>query len=156
MGPMPKATMVEVLLDAEKKVLSALDNDLNTPQALAVIAELAKTANDVAMDIKKKGPISKHLDLRPVATFAAYALLKATAPLGLMQAKPDEYLRRTQERRLRIRALDPSEIDAKLAERAAARASKDFAKADAIRKDLLEKGIEVFDSATGSAWRVNP
>jgi cysteinyl-tRNA synthetase len=131
--------------DAPEKVLAALDNDLNTPQALAVLADLAKSANDLSKQKNKKAE----------AAAAAIALERATSPLGLMQSSPDAYLKRTQERRIRVRALDPAAIDAKLADRQAARAAKDFAKADAIRKELLEKGIEVLDSPTGSSWRVN-
>jgi cysteinyl-tRNA synthetase len=130
--------------DMPEKVLAALDNDLNTPQALAVLADLAKAANDISKQKNKKAE----------AAAAAIALEKATAPLGLMQSSPEAYMKRTQERRIKVRGLVPAEIDAKLADRQSARAAKDFARADAIRKELLEKGIEVLDSATGSSWRV--
>ena len=141
-GEAPAKTKLD---DAPEKVLAALDNDLNTPQALAVLADVAKSAND----------LSKQKNKRAEAAAAAIALKRATDPLGLMQSPPDAYVKRTQERRIRVRALDPAAIDAKLAERTAARSSKDFAKADAIRKELLERGIEVLDSAGGSSWRVN-
>ena len=71
-----------------------------------------------------------------------------------MLASPADYLRRTQERRIRVRGIDPASVDAKLAERQAARAAKDFAKGDAIRKELLDRGIEVLDGTAGSTWRV--
>jgi len=131
--------------DMPEKVLAALDNDLNTPQALAVLADLAKSANDLSKQKNKKAE----------AAAAAIALERATSPLGLMLATPEDYLKRTQERRIRVRAIDPAAVDAKLAERQAARAAKDFAKGDAIRKELLDKGIEVLDNPTGSTWRVN-
>ena len=131
--------------DAPDKVMAALDNDLNTPQALAVLADLAKAANDISKQKNKKAE----------AAAAVIALEKATSPLGLMLASPDAYFKRTQERRIKVRGIDPKEVDAKLAERQAARAAKDFAKGDAIRKELLDRGIEVLDGPSGSTWRVN-
>ena len=150
---MPDAA--KTIADAPSKVLAALDQDLNTPQALAVLAELAKTANDVATAATraKKDP-ARQADLRAVAAAAVESLRAACAPLGLMQASPEEFARRTRERRLRLRKLDAAWIDAEVAARGEARAAKDFAKADAIRKGLAEKGVEVLDGATGSTWRV--
>jgi len=48
---------------------------------------------------------------------------------------------------------DDAEIDALVAERDAARAAKDFARADAIRDELTERGIELLDGAEGTRWR---
>ncbi len=45
-------------------------------------------------------------------------------------------------------------VEERLAERAAARAAKDYARADAIRAELAEKGVEVEDTAAGSRWRL--
>jgi cysteinyl-tRNA synthetase len=50
----------------------------------------------------------------------------------------------------------PAEIDARLAERTAARAAKDFARGDALRKGLEALGIEVADAPEGTTWRVAP
>jgi cysteinyl-tRNA synthetase len=157
-GAAPKADgqnpAAKVVADAPEKVLAALEADLNAPQALAVLAELAKAANEIgiAANKAKKDP-AKHNELRGLAAAAVEALAQSGAPLGLMQATADAFLARTQERRIRTRKLDPKAIDASLAERASARAGKDFARADAIRKELLEKGVEVLDGPTGSTWR---
>ena len=160
-GAAPSATSkampdaARVIGEAAAKVLAALDNDLNTPQALAVLAELAKTANDVATAANKaKKDPARQADLRALATTASGTLTSACAPLGLMQTSPDEFARRTRERRLALRGLDAARIDAQVAARNDARAAKDFAKADAIRKALADEGVEVLDGATGSTWRV--
>ncbi|TAK34722.1 MAG: cysteine--tRNA ligase, partial [Lysobacteraceae bacterium] len=50
--------------------------------------------------------------------------------------------------------LDDATIEKKIAERAAAKAAKDFAAADRIRKELLEQGIVLKDSPTGTTWEV--
>src|SRR5262249_42705564 len=134
-GKTPAAKIVQ---DAPEKVLAALDADLNAPQALAVIAELAKTANEIAIAANKvKKDPAKYADACGLAASAMEALARSCAPLGLMQASAEEFIARTQARRIHVRKLDPKAIDASLEERAAARASKDFARADAIRKELL-------------------
>jgi cysteinyl-tRNA synthetase len=56
--------------------------------------------------------------------------------------------------RVRILGLDPAEIEAALSERSAARAGKDFARADAIRDRLAKKGIILEDTPAGTVWRV--
>lgn len=140
---------------AKDKVLEALDRDLNTPVALSVLAELGKAGNEVVMQAPKlrKDP-AKNEALKKVAAAGVRALAAACAPLGLMQADSDAYWARTKERRLRLRGLDAKAIDAEVAARGDARKAKDFARADAIRKELAEKGIEVFDAADGSTWKV--
>lgn len=50
--------------------------------------------------------------------------------------------------------LDTAAIDARVQERHAAKQARDFAKADAIRKELAEKGIEVEDTPAGPRWKV--
>jgi cysteinyl-tRNA synthetase len=55
---------------------------------------------------------------------------------------------------LRLRELDAAAIDAKVAERSAARAAKDFSRADAIRDELAAMGVELLDAAAASSWKV--
>ena len=149
----PSGAAEKVLADAREKVLAALDNDLNTPQALAVVAELAKVANDVALQAKKAKGVAKDL-AKPLAAAAANALRETCAPLGLMLADSEAYAARCRARRLQIRGLDPAAIDEKVVARGEARAAKDFAKADGLRNELTALGVELYDSATGTSWRV--
>ena len=151
--PNPAGAAEKVLAEGREKVLVALDNDLNTPQALAVIAELAKVANDVALQAKKAKGAAKDL-AKPLAAAAANALRETCAPLGLMQADSETYAARCRARRLQIRGLDPAAIDEKVAARGEARAAKEFAKADALRTELTALGVEVLDTAGGTSWRV--
>ena len=145
----------DVVLHAKEKVLEALDRDLNTPVALSVLADLGKAMNEIAMQAPKmKKDPAKHEAVRKLAALAVKSLKDATAPLGLMQATSEQYWARTKERRLRIRGLSAADIDAKIAERAEARKAKDFAKSDAIRKELADLGVEVFDAGDGSTWKV--
>jgi cysteinyl-tRNA synthetase len=110
--------------------LAALSDDLNTPQALAELHELATEAN-------KSEPFDwpRHK-----------AQLKfAGAMLGLLQRDPEEWARGD--------AAEAARIDALVAARIAARKARDFAEADRIRKELAAEGVEIMDSAAGSTWR---
>ncbi|HEX3769974.1 MAG TPA: cysteine--tRNA ligase [Polyangiaceae bacterium] len=151
-GPQAK-----VIRGAVGRVMAALDNDLNTSVALSVIAELAPAANEVAVQATRAKKDPKALaKLQALAAAALEALEACCRPVGLLQTPAPIYFARTKDRRLRLRGLDAANIDAKVRERAAARAQKDFARADAIRAELTATGIEVQD-VTGtdrSLWRV--
>jgi cysteinyl-tRNA synthetase len=71
-----------------------------------------------------------------------------------MQASPTEFFSRTRARRLRLRGIEANLIEQKLVERSLARTQKDFARADALRGELLAMGVEVLDGGGGSTWRV--
>ncbi len=106
---------------------SEMNEDFNTPGAVAVLFDLAGEVN------------------RTHSTRAA-ALLKALgAALGLLQHTARTYLQSGS-------GLDESRIDALIAERNAAKAARDFARADQIRKELAEQSILLQDSAQGTTW----
>ncbi len=105
---------------------AAMDDDFNTPGAVAVLFELAGEINR-----------GHHGDA---------ALLKALgAVLGLLQQTPSAYLQGRS-------ALDEATIAARIAARAAAKQARDFALADRIREELAAQGIELKDSAQGTTW----
>ncbi len=144
-----------IVAEARDKVLEALDRDLNTPVALSVLAELGKAGNEIVMQAPKlKKDPAKHDALKRLAATAVREMKIACGPLGLMQADSGEYWSRTKVRRLKLRNLTASAIDAKVEGRTAARKAKDFAKADAIRKELAALGVEVFDAGDGSSWKI--
>lgn len=151
------ANDAKVIRHASQHLLAALDNDLNTSVALSVLAELAKVANEVVMRVAKtkKDPAAQAVQ-RSLAAAAVEALDACCKPLGLMQADGATFFGRTRKQRLALRALDEKAIDAKVKEREAARASKDFARGDAIRAELAKLGIELQDvpGGAGTNWRV--
>ncbi|MCC6558226.1 MAG: cysteine--tRNA ligase [Polyangiaceae bacterium] len=153
--PKDFAAFVALAAGARARVDAALDDDLNTPVALSVLAELGKAANelaDVAQRRRKDADVARAAP--PLARRIAAALRASLEPLGLLQTPPAAYQARTQARRLAIMGLTPDAIEAKVAERAAARQAKDFARADAVRKELEAAGVEVADSPAGTTWRV--
>jgi cysteinyl-tRNA synthetase len=145
----------KIVEEAPAKLLGALDKDLNTPQAIAVLADLGKAGNEIVVQIGKLKKEKAAQDAaRQLAAAAVHAIDGCVNVLGLMQASPEDFAARTRAQRLAIRKLDASEIDALVASRGEARAAKDWARADEIRKKLASLGVEVLDGASGSTWRV--
>jgi cysteinyl-tRNA synthetase len=107
-------------------VVEALSDDLNTPLAIAHLHALADAA------------------LAGDATAAA-ALKSAGNLMGILQQSPQSWFQGTET--------DTAWIETAIADRLAARKSKDFTKADAIRADLLSKGITLEDGPKGTIWR---
>jgi cysteinyl-tRNA synthetase len=108
---------------------AAMDEDFGTPEAVAVLFELAGEVNK-----------TKSVELA--------GLLKALGGcLGLLQGDPKEFLQAGA-------TLEEGAITALIAERAAAKAARNFGEADRIRRDLLAQGIVLKDSATGTSWEV--
>ncbi len=114
--------------------IAALDDDLNTPQALAVLFNLARDAN-------------RSTD--PAERAALAARLRASAVLlGLLGADPDAWFMTEVSD-----GLTAEQIETMLAARRAARTDRDFRLADQIRDELVEAGILIEDSAEGTRWR---
>jgi len=136
-------------------VLAALDDDLNTPIALAHVGELAKAANDLCdlLQKRKKDP-GLVGEGKKLARQARDSLRASLDTLGLLHAPTADYRARTKERRLGARRLSAASIEARLIDRRAARTAKDFARADAIRAELSSLGVELADSPEGTTWSV--
>ncbi len=112
---------------------AALCDDLNTPAALAELSRIAGEAR------KAEGPIAR-------ARFKA-ELVGGGALLGLLQQDPADWFSRGSAEG------DDARIQALVDERHAAKAARDFARADAIRKQLAEEGILLEDTPQGVRWR---
>jgi cysteinyl-tRNA synthetase len=154
---MPKelGPMMELASQARSRVDAALDEDLNTPVALAVIGEVARAGNELVDLAQKRRKDREIASSAPqVGRMLARALEAALEPLGLLQTPPEAYWSRTQARRLALLGKTAEEIDARIEERRQARQAKDFARGDAIRADLEALGIEVADGPHGTTWRI--
>jgi cysteinyl-tRNA synthetase len=150
-------SQAEAVRDSPARVLAALDNDLNTSVALSIVGELARVGNDLVYQAtRRKAGAPALAKTRTLAAAAVQALDACCKPIGLMQAGAEQFFARTRVRRLRLRGLDATAIDAKVSERAEARAAKDFARADAFRIELAEQGIELQDvpGGGGTKWTV--
>jgi cysteinyl-tRNA synthetase len=67
---------------------------------------------------------------------------------------PSEFLLARRDRLCIRRNIDRGAVDARIADRTAARAAKDFGRADDIRAELKATGVELMDTPTGTTWRV--
>jgi cysteinyl-tRNA synthetase len=73
--------------------------------------------------------------------------------LGLLQASPEAFLRASVSGDSAVQILSDGEIEAKIASRISARASRNWAEADRIRAELEQHGIILEDAAAGTSWR---
>jgi cysteinyl-tRNA synthetase len=127
----------------------ALADDFNTPVVVAAMHGAAKLANKL---LDEKGG-DKQLRKRSLARIANDLRAVGDA-IGVLGQPPASYLAERRSRLVRARNLDVAAIERKLADRTAARAAKDFARADAIRGELHAMHVEVLDSPGGTDWRV--
>jgi cysteinyl-tRNA synthetase len=147
------ATYRDTIQKSRELVLTALDDDLNTPVALAHVGELAKSANDLCDLVQKRKKDAKVVaEGGKLARLARESLKASLEVLGLLHTPSSDYRARTRERRLSARGLTAADVELKLNARADARAAKDFARSDQIRAELAALGVEVFDSPTGTSW----
>jgi cysteinyl-tRNA synthetase len=118
---------------------AAMDDDFNTPEALAVMQGVARNLNLA----KAAGNVS-------AASSGAATLRALGAILGVLQQEPDQYLKRGAG----IERLSDAQVDALLVSRREARAVKDFAESDRIREVLTAAGILLEDKPGGrTEWR---
>ena len=118
---------------------AAMDDDFNTPEALAVMQGVARTLNLA----KAAGNLS-------AASNGAATLRALGAILGVLQQDPDNYLKRSAGNK----SLSDGEVEALLVSRREARAVKDFAESDRIRDVLSAAGILLEDKPGGrTEWR---
>ena len=126
----------------------AMDDDFNTAMALGYAFELARAFNRFANHkkaAKRGGPIAKKL-------LAAFAVVRDA--LGLLAMEPEAFIDEVKAKRLPQLGLTKDDVEAKLAARSAARVDKDWARADELRAELEQAGIQVMDRADRVDWRV--
>jgi len=121
-------------INYEERFNEALNDDFNTPIALSILFEIAKQINIERISNPNK------------ANALSAMLIKLGNFIGILEYNAEEYLKQGSE-------LSEAEISEKIAQREAARNSKDFAMSDQIRDELVELGIILEDSANGTTWR---
>ncbi|WP_133138657.1 cysteine--tRNA ligase [Legionella genomosp. 1] len=119
----------EMDTDWSNQFNEAMNDDFNTPIALSVLFQLSHELN-------------KTRDRRQAAT-----LKKLAEVLGLLQIEPEQFLQAEPT------GIDKATIEQLIAERTQAKAEKNWKRADEIRDQLAESGVELADSAAGTSWR---
>ena len=124
-----------------ERFAQAMDDDFNTPEALAVLFDLAREINRLRTEDEA------------AAAWLGASLRQLGELLGLLQTNPETFLRGSGEGGEGASALTAEQIEALIAERATARKAKQWAEADRIRNLLQEGGVVLEDTPKGTTWR---
>ena len=117
---------------------AAMDDDFNTPEALAVLFDLAREVNRLRRESDA------------AAAPLGAELRRLGGILGVLQDDPDAFLRSGEAGGAELTEAD---IEALIAQRLAARSAKQWAEADRIRDELKARGVLLEDGAGGTTWR---
>jgi cysteinyl-tRNA synthetase len=120
---------------APEPVVTALEDDLNTPNAFAELFALSRAANASADDHERR--------------VLKAQLLSAGGLLGLLEQDPEAWLKTTGKAEI-----DAAEVERLIELRAAARKAKDFEEADRIRDQLAAEGVILEDQPGRTRWRL--
>ncbi len=138
-GQIPASSSVEISPRGQEyldRFKAALENDLATPQVLAALQTMVK---------------DNSLSSKEILTITG--IMDGVLSLSLLEDAAALYKERADSEAAAATDPESLEIQALVNERAAAKKSKDFAKADAIRQQLNDRGIQVIDTPQGSQWK---
>jgi len=135
----PDPEVVGMVEEHKARFLAAMDDDLNTPQALAALFDLSRAIN---------GPLNSGQFLTG-GTLAAVDSAYRTLGGEILGVIPDELPQKTQEL-----GLDGALMEILIELRATARKNKDWATADTIRDRLTAAGVVLEDRPEGTTWKV--
>ncbi|MFA4873801.1 MAG: cysteine--tRNA ligase [bacterium] len=141
----------QALMNFEQRFDESMDDDFNTARAIGLIFDAVRLTNRYLDAAEGKS-----------STFAGWAVLQfmhlqhvADEALGAFGSDPMAFRRRTQERAHSRAGVDPKEVEWLISERKSARAARDFAHADELRKQLSDLGVEIKDRPDGTTeWRL--
>ncbi|MEG7358104.1 cysteine--tRNA ligase [Pseudomonas citronellolis] len=120
-----------------ERFAAAMDDDFNTPEAVAVLFEMAREVNRL-----------READLQVAAALAA-KLRELAGLLGVLQLEPDAFLQAGG-----AGAVDAAQVEALIQARLEARAAKNWAESDRIRDELTAMGVVLEDGKGGTTWRL--
>ena len=134
----------------EVRFQEAMDNDFNTAKALAQLFDAVKILNKIIRALPGV-PSQQDIDLLRNIGLKFRELANI---MGLLTEDPVEHTRAMQNELLEKLKLDSQAIEELVRERTLARQNKDWSRSDAIRDELLAKGIELKDGPDGTTWKV--
>ena len=139
----------EIIDSIEEKFVQSMDDNFNTSAVLADLFPLFKYGNSL---LKCKKNVREE-NAKKIAKLTK-AVRRHGEVLGLFEQNPADFVEAMKEKYIKAVGITTDEIEAEIALRAAAKADKNYAEADAIRERLSAKGIIMMDSSQGTTWDI--
>ena len=138
------ATLPASVRPFHEQFMTAMDDDLNSARALGVVFDEVREINRLLDAGGDAQVVAEH--------HANFSRLGGV--LGVLRHPASSYLESAKGRHLSDAGIDVADIERLIGERAAARKAKDFKRSDAIRDELLARGVVLKDGAGGTTWSV--
>lgn len=132
----------------KKKFYACLDDDFNTPKAIALVLELGRAANRIA----NQRQVVDHAGVIAAEFTNCFEIIKGA--LGVLNEDPDIFIDKVKSKRLSELNISIGDLNNLLARRLSARKERNWEQADAIRDRLQALGIRVLDTSHGIDWEV--
>jgi cysteinyl-tRNA synthetase len=145
------AAMEEIVRSLPEQFERAMDDDFNTAAALGMLQRTTRDLNRLIAEARQSEAAGFPAELLEEG-IAAFSRLGAV--LGILTSDPAEYYKQKQDEGMKDVALSEEQIRKYIEERKAARAQKNWKRADEIRDELLNKGIILEDGPQGTTWKV--
>ncbi|MEJ2525561.1 MAG: cysteine--tRNA ligase [Desulfuromonadales bacterium] len=134
----------------ENQFRAAMDDDFNTAQAIGHLFDGARAINRLVAEKKFRKKADKVASVRALLG----KLRELGEVLGLFASEPAAWLQQQNLKGLQELGLTETAVEAAIQERLAARRDKNFTRADQIRDELADQGVELLDSPTGTTWKI--
>lgn len=132
------------------RLLAMLGSELRTHAALVEVERFLGAVNDLTdKALRKQGSLARSHRTDALRAFDTIAEL-----LTLGVEEPRVFLERVRDRKATERGISKAVVEAKIRQRAEARGQGDFARADALRAELAQLGVELLESASSTEWTV--
>jgi cysteinyl-tRNA synthetase len=139
---------ISKIQELKEKFDSSLDDDFNTAQSLGYVFEVVRLTNNfIALEKNMPAALKTNIFDETKKAFDHFG-----AVLGVFQDDPDHFFKFDREIEVSKRGLNIGEIESLITERQAARAAKDWTKADAIRQELAGLHVVLKDTANTTSW----
>ena len=138
------------LTGLEERFQKVMDNDFNTAQAIAQLFDTVKILNKIIRAL----PVEPSQNDLEVLRNTTTKIKELAGIMGLLVEDPVEHTRAIQNKLLQKLDIENDAIERLIQERSLARQNKDWARGDAIRDELLAKGVELKDGPEGTTWKV--
>ncbi len=128
----------------------AMNDDFNAAAAVGVLADAMRLSNEV-LDNKEGHPEAM---ITSTVQVLENLLDYMSSVVGVLERDAQQALHCLQSRAVQSACIDAGQIDQLIVERNQARAAKDFARADQIRDQITEMGVELMDGPQGTTWKI--